>query len=99
MDAVRPPPTSLGSRAEFAVHLNDTAFTVFRYHRRAGPHGSKWEKVEQTTVGGQLSISGEGTLIKDGEDVWYLLDEYDDLRIAEPAPEDEPGGLGPNGRD
>lgn len=77
----RPPPTKLGSGSRFALHLTDGLLTVWMYHRDLGQHGERWEKVDEYEVPDGVQLSGTGMLVKEGPDVWYLVDDLDDVQI------------------
>ena len=81
MPSARPPPTDLGSRSNYALHLGETLLTVWVHHRDLGLHGAQWEQRDQYKIPDGVEVSGAGRLIKEGEDVWYLLDEFEDIAV------------------
>lgn len=81
MASARPPPTDLGSRSNFALHLGDDLLTVWVHRRDLGLHGAQWEQRDQYEIPDGIELTGAGRLIKDGDDVWYLLDEFEDIHV------------------
>ena len=81
MGESRPPPTDLGSETKFALHIAETVLTVWIHHRNLGLHEATWERLEQYEIDEQVEVSGSGLLIKDGSDVWYLVDRLDDITL------------------
>jgi len=81
MPESRPPPTTLGSETKFALHIAESTLTVWIHHRNLGLHEATWEQLEQYEIDEQVEVSGSGLLIKDGSEVWYLVDHLDDLTL------------------
>lgn len=77
----RPPPTDLGSGTQFALHIADETLTVWVHHRQLGIHETRWEQLEQYEVDERVELTGSGLLIKDGEEVWYLVDTLEDVHL------------------
>lgn len=77
----RPPPTELGSESSFALHLSDGHLTVFVHHRQLGIHETTWERLDQYETDGRVEITGAGTLIKEDDAVWYLVDSLEDVYL------------------
>lgn len=81
MTDARPPPTRLGSESRFALHMADAVLTVWIHHRNLGLHDATWEQLGQYVIDERVDISGEGRLIKEGKDVWYLVDKLEDVHL------------------
>lgn len=77
----RPPPTNLGSETNFALHAAGDVLTVWVHHRNLGQHGGTWEQLEQYETGERVEISGSGLMIKEADDVWYLVDALEDVHL------------------
>lgn len=77
----RPPPTTLGSETKFALHIAGETLTVFLHHRSLGLHEATWEQLEQYEIDERVELSGTGTMIKEGEEVWYLADTLEDIHL------------------
>ncbi len=81
MGAARPPPTDLTSRSRYALQLGEELLTVWIHHRDLGHHGARWEQRDQYKIPDGVEVTGAGRLIRDGEDVWYLLDAFEDIQV------------------
>jgi len=81
MTSPEPPPTDLGSQTKFALHITEGLLTVFVHHRQLGIHEATWEELDQYDIDERVEISGSGLLIKEGEDVWYLVDRLEDVHL------------------
>ena len=81
MTSPEPPPTDLGSKTKFALHITEGLLTVFVHHRQLGIHEATWEELDQYEIDERVEISGSGLLIKEGEDVWYLVDRLEDVHL------------------
>lgn len=81
MTASRPPPTTLGSGTQFALHITDSVLTVWLHHRDLGVHEAHWEELEQYAIDDSVEVSGEGLLVKEAEDIWYLVDRLEDVHL------------------
>ena len=81
MPESRPPPTTLGSKTKFALHIGASTLTVWIHHRNLGLHEATWEQLEQYEIDDRVEVSGAGLMIKEGSEVWYLVDSLDDLTL------------------
>lgn len=77
----QPPPTDLGSGTQFALHLSNETLTVWIHHRQLGIHETTWERLEQYEIDERVELTGTGLLIKEGSDVWYLVDRLEDVNL------------------
>ena len=75
------PPTSLEPAAKFALNVAEETVTVWAHRRPLGLHEATWERVEEYSIEGGIELTGEGTLIRRGEAVWFLVDDYEDVHI------------------
>lgn len=71
----------MGSETKFALHVTDTVLTVWIHHRNLGLHEATWEQLEQYEIGERVELSGSGLMIKEGEEVWYLVDKLEDIHL------------------
>lgn len=81
MSQARSPPTDLTPGSKFALHFGDDLMTVWAHHRQMGLHEATWECVDEYEIDGRVEVSGRGTVIRDGGDVWYLVDDFEDIHI------------------